>query len=361
MKELSNFYNKLKTKFKKLKIVRLYNKWLYKPIKFVSTAISWSVFTILLLCAIVLMYYYFSMQTYASKGAGYEPTFYLYTIISGSMYPTIEVYDVVFVLDVEDPEDIEVGDIVSYNSSSFVSGETISVTHRVVEITVDKDNNYTYYTKGDNNLAVDSNGITFEQIAGTVEFKIPQLGRLQFFLASKIGWFLIIILPALFIIIKYIIQLFNLPKLFSKIPSDSIFFPLFNKQIMLPYKGDANKIVEPIDLSVVEEVPSNLENVIVEEVNVTNNVIEKVIETENIERAPIANNIILEERDIELDSNIELKNNLETKIGNEPNNEPINKIEDKKQENSVNDNNLGKEELDINFDDIFDDLQNLTK
>lgn len=239
MNNSNDFLYKTKKKFQNLKLVKFYTKWLSKPFSFIANAISWSVFAILLGAAAFLVYYYVSMQNYAKNGAGFEPKYYLYTIISGSMYPTIDIYDVVFVTRVGTAEEIKVDDIVSYNSSEFIYGESISVTHRVVEVKVDDNNNYTYVTKGDYNLAIDPKEVSFSQIDGVVTFKIPQLGRLQFFLASKVGWFVVIIVPALFILIKYVIKLLNLAGIFSSISSDSKFFPLFNKKLQLPQKSSA--------------------------------------------------------------------------------------------------------------------------
>lgn len=373
--KLSKWYKEKKTKFLNLGISKFYKKWLYKPFKFVATAISWSVFVILIICAVFLIYYYLSMKSYSENGAGYEPKYSLYTIISGSMYPTIEVYDVVFVVLVDNPEDIEVGDIISYNSSSFISGETISVTHRVVEIVVDKDNNYTYYTKGDNNLSKDSEGISFSQITGTVEFKIPQLGRLQFFLASEIGWFLIIILPALFIIIKYIVQLINLPKLFGKIPKDSIFFPIFNKPIMLPFKENERfEFKEKIEESYKEsksetKIPINILEAPSFETEKTLTIQNSKF-TEINEKGPLINEFIMEKTEDDVVAEVPKLNEAEKII--EPNTEIINKMENNVIDNSNDTSYLNsnknidkfinqKQELDINMDDIFNDFKNLSK
>lgn len=330
MKEIISFYNSLKNKFHELTIVKWYKRTLYKPFKFIASAISWAIFCILIICAILLINYYIQMKNYAENGVGYEPTYSLYTIISGSMYPTIEVYDVVVVFDVDDPSEIEVGDVLTYNSSEFMEGQTITVTHRVVEITVDKDGNYTYYTKGDNNLSVDANGVSVNQILGVVGFKIPQLGRLQFFLASEIGWLLVIVLPALFIIIKYIVQLFNLSKIFSKIPKDSFLFPLFNKPLMLPYN----------------EIPKEIE-FIKEEIDIDKTLI---LDTSDIKRSLIENypNVI--------STNIEEKHEEIKVIENSiPEKEPI------KSKKVVEESIIEKEEINLDIDNIFEDLQNLTK
>ena len=56
-------------------------------------------------------------------------------------------------------------------------------------------------------------------MVGKVYFKIPQLGRIQFFLASKSGWMVAILIPALAIISYDLYKLFRLVLLKSKILS----------------------------------------------------------------------------------------------------------------------------------------------
>ena len=40
--------------------------------------------------------------------------------------------------------------------------------------------------------------------------RIPQLGRLQFFLSTKIGWFVVVFIPAILVIIYDIIKIIKL-------------------------------------------------------------------------------------------------------------------------------------------------------
>jgi signal peptidase I len=79
---------------------------------------------------------------------GYRPFF----IMSESMEPTIMTHQVVLAVPIE-PEDVEVGDIVTYNLYSNVS-ESIKQTiiHRVVAIQEDG----TFIFKGDNNEKLDN-------------------------------------------------------------------------------------------------------------------------------------------------------------------------------------------------------------
>ena len=50
--------------------------------------------------------------------------------------------------------------------------------------------------------------------------RFPQLGQVQFFLASKMGWFLVVLLPAMCVIIYDILKLFKL--IMAKNSSDKI-------------------------------------------------------------------------------------------------------------------------------------------
>ena len=137
----------------------------------------------------------------------------LYTIISPSMTPNIQVYDVVFIVKTN-PEDIEVGDVISYYSTNAFFGNT-PITHRVVE-KFSTNQGYTFRTKGDANPVVDNEIISEDNVIGVEKMIIPQLGRVQFFLASKFGWFTIILIPAVGVIIYDIIKLIKLIRVKNK-------------------------------------------------------------------------------------------------------------------------------------------------
>ena len=178
-------------------------------LKLISTIISWTVFVLLLIVAALLLYYFVATRIYASKGSGYEPKFSLYTIISGSMTPNINVYDVVVDVRVDNPEDIEIGDVITfYSDDPQVGGGTI--THRVISIVKDENGKYSYQTKGDYNLIEDDSLVEFSDIVGKVALRIPQLGRVQFFLASSMGWLTIIMVIALLVIFNSFRKLYKL-------------------------------------------------------------------------------------------------------------------------------------------------------
>ncbi len=178
-------------------------------VKIISKILSWALFVILLIAAAFLIYYYIATRIYAAKGSGYEPKFSIYTIVSASMVPNIKVYDAIINVKVDAPVDIKEGDIITFISSSLISpGKTI--THRVVAITEDENGRVCYKTKGDANPVEDQACAKFNNVIGKVILKIPQLGRLQFFLASRAGWLLCILIPAMVIIGKDIMRIVTL-------------------------------------------------------------------------------------------------------------------------------------------------------
>lgn len=182
--------------------------------KFISTIISWTALVILILLALFLAYYTIGSKL-SPKGEKFEPVVSLYTIITPSMTPNINVYDVIVAKKVKKPEDIKVGDVITFVSTSSISRGMI-ITHRVVEVSTDE-SGVVYKTKGDNNLSPDSAPAKYDNVIGKVILRIPQLGRLQEFIASKGGWLIVIVLPALFIIISDILKIFKLSNVKNRI------------------------------------------------------------------------------------------------------------------------------------------------
>ena len=184
-------------------------------IKFIMGVLSWTIFVILVLIAIFLIYYFVSTKIYAEKGEEFRPAIGLYTILTGSMEPNINSYDVIVDWTKFTPEDIKVGDVITFvSTSSLTKGMTI--THRVIDIKQDA-SGYSYQTKGDANLSPDTAYVPFANVEGKVLFRIPQLGRLQSFLATQGGWLVVVVIPALFIIISDIVKIFRLTTVKNKV------------------------------------------------------------------------------------------------------------------------------------------------
>lgn len=183
----------------------------------IADVIIWTILICLIIVGGLMFYYFITTKVYETKGEEYAPRFALYTIISPSMEPNIKVYDVILDERIDDISKIKKGDIITFISSSKIS-QNLTVTHRVIEI-IDNDGKLFFRTKGDYNLSEDDALVSQDNVLGKVVVKLPQLGRIQFFLASKGGWIIAVLIPALGIIIYDLIKLFKLLAIKNKISS----------------------------------------------------------------------------------------------------------------------------------------------
>ena len=245
---MSKMGNKSDTpKNKKSTIEKIRECYLYKICKKLLSIIC----TLLLIFFLVIgaMMFYFNMQSKSAeeKGLSYTAPFGLYTIISGSMEPNIKVYDVVAAVEVQDMSTIKVGDVITFISNWDLNyGSTI--THRVVSISKTESGEVQLVTKGDNNQSADGAVVTKDNLIGKVYFRIPQLGRLQFFLATKMGWFIVVFVPAMAVILMDLIKILKLTVLKNDISNivdtdeaDKIYFENERLDSMDIEEGRLNK------------------------------------------------------------------------------------------------------------------------
>lgn len=108
-----------------------------------------------------------------------------YTVLSGSMEPNYKVGSIVYVTKV-DPFDLKEKDVITY----VIGGGTV-VTHRIVEVIYDNEENPTqvsFRTKGDNNNSEDGGEpIAARQVLGKVVFTVPLLGYIANFVQNPPG------------------------------------------------------------------------------------------------------------------------------------------------------------------------------
>ncbi len=211
---IKNIFNKFKIEDSDSK--SKFNKY-KKILNYIGKVISSAIIVLLVLIGAFLVYYVVAAQKYKNDPTQ-KPAINMYTIISGSMEPTIHVYDVVFDVAPKSPQDIKVGDVITFTSTSSIS-QGLLVTHRVQDIKI-VNGKYEYVTKGDYNPTADSSTAKYEDIIGKVAFKIPQLGRVQFFVSSKAGWFFVVLLPAMGVIVYDVMKLIKL--LSTKNVSDKV-------------------------------------------------------------------------------------------------------------------------------------------
>lgn len=190
--DTNNNFNYFGVKHYNVKII----KEKIKPLKFITSVISYALFIWLLLIGVALLVYVADIKIRAAKGDNSPPAYNAYVVLTGSMIPEIMPNDVV-ITKKRSPEEFEVDDIITFISSdSRLSG--IIVTHRITEIFEDKTTGkYSFRTKGDANNTADFTLAESHNIIGEVIFKIPKVGYVQELLASKGGLIIFIFIPCL--------------------------------------------------------------------------------------------------------------------------------------------------------------------
>lgn len=120
-------------------------------------------------------------------------------VLSGSMEPKISVGSMVIVQDV-DPNDLEVGDIITYKIS-----DTTLVTHRIVSIDQDAQE---IVTKGDANDVIDGEPVSFSNVVGKLFISIPFLGYISIYMQGKAGIAIICGVVGILILLNYLPDVF---------------------------------------------------------------------------------------------------------------------------------------------------------
>ena len=125
-----------------------------------------------------------------------------YVVSSGSMIPTLEVYDVIVVEGNTPFQDVKKGDIiVFYSPAKYELGEERVIVHRVDSIISEEPK--TLQTKGDANPRSMKNvdyPITEKIYLGKVEFIIPQVGYITQILQPPINYIIIAVIIGVMIV-----------------------------------------------------------------------------------------------------------------------------------------------------------------
>ena len=125
-----------------------------------------------------------------------------YVVSSGSMIPTLEIYDVIVVEGNTSFQDVKKGDIiVFYSPAKYELGEERVIVHRVDSIMSEEPR--IMQTKGDNNPRSMKNvdyPITEKIYLGKVEFIIPQVGYITQILQPPINYIIIAIIIGVMIV-----------------------------------------------------------------------------------------------------------------------------------------------------------------
>ena len=121
----------------------------------------------------------------------------MFTVVSQSMTPKYDIGDVLISKEVE-PSKVKENDVISYlGRIGDFSGKVI--THRVVNVEKRTDGKYYYRTKGDANIVEDPI-VSEDQLYGVVVYRSMILSLVYRVVGTKVGFYLFIIIPLLFII-----------------------------------------------------------------------------------------------------------------------------------------------------------------
>ena len=126
----------------------------------------------------------------------------MFTIVTGSMKPDYDIYDVVIVKNTA-LKDIKVGDDVTYEGAEGSFDGKI-VTHRVIDVEKEK-NEYIFTTKGMANDTADPL-VKGNQIYGVVTYKPALLSFLSHVLNNSYGFYFLIFVPVAFLIFLEILD-----------------------------------------------------------------------------------------------------------------------------------------------------------
>ena len=165
-----------------------------KAKRIASTVVT--VFLILLLAFVIF--------TFVQLKTAKRPNLFgfgIYTVISGSMVPTLEVGDVIIIKKVDNESDLKKGDIITFIGRGDFAGKI--VTHRIISEGVE-DGKIT--TCGDANYGIADKPIEYEDVLGKYVRTSVVLTLLYKAFRSKIGFGLIVFIPLLFLLV---VQIFN--------------------------------------------------------------------------------------------------------------------------------------------------------
>lgn len=176
------------------------------PIRFIISVLSYALFILLLLIGGALLIYVLDIKIKEAKGEQVTPTYNAYVVLTGSMVPEILVNDVVITKKREVSE-LKREDIVTFISTDPRFSGMI-ITHRIKNVYHDAaTGEYSFETQGDANPSPDFVLTKGKNVLGEVIFKIPKLGYIQQFLATKGGWIIVILIPCLSVLSYDILKL----------------------------------------------------------------------------------------------------------------------------------------------------------
>jgi signal peptidase len=138
----------------------------------------------------------------------------IYTVISPSMRPEYDVFDMIIAKNVDDPLTLKKGDVVVYKGEKDDFKDKI-VTHRIEKVYTGT-NPRKFLTKGDANDYPDPE-ITANQIMGKVEKKTVILSFLSHIVNNIYGFYFIVFVPIVVMVFLEVMESINERKELKKL------------------------------------------------------------------------------------------------------------------------------------------------
>lgn len=126
----------------------------------------------------------------------------MFTVLSGSMEPTIHTGSVVVIKPVSS---YQVGDIITFGKNTKTE---LPTTHRISAVKA-IEGNMVYKTKGDANNSEDTTETPQKEILGKTLFSIPWLGYVVDFVKKPMGLMIVIVIPAVIIVYDQLQKIFK--------------------------------------------------------------------------------------------------------------------------------------------------------
>ena len=175
---------KIKNKLGEKRVATL--KKILNVVRIIKNVICWTM--IVILTAALVIFLFTKRNGSSPRVFGYS----IYRIESGSMEPELSVGDIILGKEVEDPSEVQVGDIVTFQGGEKYDYQM--VTHRVIVAPYEDSNgNLVFITKGDANEA-DDGASNISRLESKLQTKIQFLKRLYDFFFSKWGFLIFIFL-----------------------------------------------------------------------------------------------------------------------------------------------------------------------
>lgn len=124
-------------------------------------------------------------------------------ILTDSMAPEFESGDLIICKTAE-AENVKVGDIICFYDPA--GNGTSTVTHRVVKVTKDKDNNLAWETKGDANNTEDLRLVPAKNLVGIYQTHFAGIGNIAMFMQTTQGLVICVVCPIILLVAYDIIR-----------------------------------------------------------------------------------------------------------------------------------------------------------